>query len=552
MIKINNKDWWKEAVIYQIYLRSYQDSNGDGIGDIKGVISRLDYISELGIDAIWISPFFKSPMNDFGYDVENYKNVDPIFGTLDDFKELLDKAHKLNIKVIIDLVISHTADIHPWFVESKESKNNSKSDWYVWADPKKDGTPPNNWLSIFGGSAWHWNTTRKQYYLHNFLTSQPDLNFHNIEVQDALLDITKFWLDLGVDGFRLDTVNFYFHDNLLRDNPGLDEDKRIEIASDIANPYTYQLHLYDKTRPENIDFLKRFRKLLDTYDCITSVGEVGDSHRGLEIMADYTAGTDKIHMCYGFDFLNKNTPTPDYIQKTVTKYIEVAKESWASWSFSNHDTARYATRWEKDGNSQQNWLKMLATILLTIKGTPCLYQGEELGLKDVDVKFKDLQDPYGIEFWPKIKSRDGCRTPMVWDSLAKNAGFSTADKCWLPVDDGHLSSSVSKQKNKQDSLLEYYKNLINIRKTYKSLQLGEIEFINLNPDVLSFYRVRNKERLLCVFNFSDQEQRLVMSEEYKYKTISELKYNSIYNNENFVVKLAPYGVWLTETKIIGE
>jgi len=264
----SDKDWWRGAIIYQIYPRSYQDSSGDGIGDLPGIVKRLPYIASLGVDAIWISPFFKSPMKDFGYDVSDYCDVDPMFGTLADFDELVTTAHGLGLKVMIDQVLSHTADNHEWFVESRASRDNAKSDWYVWSDPKPDGTPPNNWLSIFGGSAWQWDSRREQYYLHNFLTSQPDLNFHNNDVQDALLDVCRFWLDRGVDGFRLDTINFYFADKKLRDNPAL-----TSIAPSVK-PYNHQRHVYSKNQPENIAFLERFRALLDEYPAATSVGEV--------------------------------------------------------------------------------------------------------------------------------------------------------------------------------------------------------------------------------------------------------------------------------------
>ena len=295
--------WWRGAVIYQIYPRSFLDTDGDGVGDLPGIIRKLDYVAGLGVDAIWISPFFKSPMADFGYDIADFRDVDPMFGTLDDFDRLLAKAHSLGLRVMIDQVLSHTSVEHAWFKESRESRDNPKADWYVWADARPDGTPPNNWLSIFGGSAGQWDPTRMQYYMHNFLTSQPDMNLHNPEVQDALLAATRFWLDRGVDGFRLDTINFYFHDKELRDNPALAPERRNASTAPAVNPYNFQEHIYDKNRPENIAFLKRFRALLDEYPAIAAVGEVGDSQRGLEIVGEYTSGNDKMQMCYAFEFL---------------------------------------------------------------------------------------------------------------------------------------------------------------------------------------------------------------------------------------------------------
>ena len=282
---IKNPDWWRGAVIYQVYPRSFYDSNGDGIGDLPGVTAKLDYIASLNVDAIWLSPFFTSPMKDFGYDVSDYRNVDPIFGTLEDFDELIAEAHKRDLKIMIDQVLSHSSDQHPWFVESRANRDNPKADWYVWADPKSDGTPPNNWLSVFGGSAWAWDSRRKQYYLHNFLTSQPDLNFHNPEVQKQVLSDVKFWLDRGVDGFRLDAINFCFHDPKLRDNPASKAVAEGSIGVRKENPYAYQFHKFDKTQPENIDFLKRLRALLDQYPGTTTVGEIGDDN-SLQTMAE--------------------------------------------------------------------------------------------------------------------------------------------------------------------------------------------------------------------------------------------------------------------------
>ncbi len=341
-----DRDWWRGAVIYQIYPRSYQDTDGDGIGDLKGITSRLGYIAALGVDAIWISPFFKSPMRDFGYDVSDYRDVDPMFGTLADFEALVAEAHRLGLKVMIDEVISHTADDHPWFVESRSSRNNAKADWYVWADAKADGTPPNNWLSIFGGSAWQWDTRRQQYYLHNFLSEQPDLNFHNPAVQDALLDVTRFWLERGVDGFRLDTINFYFHSQGLEDNPPLPPGQRNDQTAPSVNPYNYQDHIYDKSRPENLGFLERFRALLDEYPAAAAVGEVGDSQRGLEVVAAYTAAAGKrVHMCYAFDFLAPEKISAAKVRAVLEAFAKTASDGWSCWAFSNHDVVRHASRW---------------------------------------------------------------------------------------------------------------------------------------------------------------------------------------------------------------
>ncbi|MDO6731659.1 alpha glucosidase [Marinovum sp. 2_MG-2023] len=491
-------DWWRGAVIYQIYPRSYQDSNGDGIGDLNGITSRLPHIASLGVDAIWISPFFTSPMKDFGYDVSDYCDVDPMFGTLADFDVLVDTAHKLGLKVMIDQVLSHSSDQHKWFKESRQSRDNDKADWYVWADPKEDGTPPNNWLSIFGGSGWQWDGRREQYYLHNFLTSQPDLNFHCPDVQQALLDTVEFWLDRGVDGFRLDTINFYIHDKELRDNPPLSKELRNASIAPSVNPYNHQEHLYSKNQPENLDFLRRFRALLDQYPGSTCVGEVGDAQRGLEIMGQYTSGGDKAHMCYAFEFLSGNSLSASRVAEVLHAVDEAAADGWACWAFSNHDVPRHVTRWGLGLPAQKTY----ATLIHCLRGSVCLYQGEELGLPEADVAFEDLQDPYGIEFWPEFKGRDGCRTPMVWEPSNQSGGF-TAGQPWLPVSHDHINRSVAAQEADPGALLHHYRNVIAFRHAHPALVKGAHSEISADGDVLRFIRSHQDEVIFCAFNLSE-------------------------------------------------
>jgi len=365
-------------------------------------------------------------MKDFGYDVSDYCDVDPMFGTLSDFDELVVSAHNLGLKVIIDQVLSHTADNHEWFVESRASRDNAKSDWYVWSDPKPDGTPPNNWLSIFGGSAWQWDSRREQYYLHNFLTSQPDLNFHNNDVQNALLDVCRFWLDRGVDGFRLDTINFYFADKKLRDNPALTAEERNGSIAPSVNPYNHQRHLYSKNQPENIAFLERFRALLDEYPAATSVGEVGDAQLGLELMGEYTKGSKRVHMCYSFEFLSAEKLDANRLTDIFSRLSNVGQDGWACWALTNHDIQRHTTRWSLDEQGRRAY----ALLMMCLRGSLCLYQGEELGLPEADIKYDELQDPYGVEFWPEYKGRDGCRTPMVWEA-DKNRQTPSLPAQWL-------------------------------------------------------------------------------------------------------------------------
>jgi alpha-glucosidase len=492
-----DKDWWRGAVIYQIYPRSFQDSNGDGIGDLAGIIHRMDHIADLGVDAIWISPFFRSPMLDFGYDVSDYRDVDPMFGTLGDFDALIKRAHDLGLKVLIDLVLSHTSNQHPWFQESQQNTTNARADWYVWADAKPDGTPPNNWLSIFGGSAWEWSGERMQYYLHNFLKEQPDLNFHNPDVQDELLSVARFWLDRGVDGFRLDTINFYVHDKDLRDNPALDVEARNATIAPEVNPYNWQDHLHDKNQPENLEFLRRLRAVMEEYPAVTAVGEVGDAQYGLQIQSEYTSGGDKMHMCYSFEFLSGEAPTPEHFGRVLSDYENEGGDGWACWAFSNHDVVRHASRW----NLGEEARRLVASILLSLRGSVCLYQGEELGLTEAYVAFEDLQDPYGIRFWPKFKGRDGCRTPMPWIGDNQNGGFSDA-KPWLPVAVEHLNQSVGAQSKDEASMLHFYQRMIAFRQSYPALIKGTLELISQSDGILSFVRTHEDQQVFCAFNMS--------------------------------------------------
>ncbi|TKA97120.1 DUF3459 domain-containing protein [Cereibacter changlensis] len=489
-------DWWRGAVIYQIYPRSFQDSDGDGVGDLRGIARRLPHIASLGADAVWISPFFTSPMKDYGYDVSDYCDVDPMFGTLADFDALVAQAHGLGLRVMIDLVLSHTSNQHPWFMESRKSRVNPKADWYVWADPKGDGTPPNNWLSIFGGPAWHWDGRREQYYLHNFLTSQPDLNFHEPAVQEALLDVARFWLERGVDGFRLDTINFYFADKYLRDNPRLPRELRNDSIAPGVNPYNHQLHMFDKNQPENLEFLKKFRAVLDPY-VAAAVGEVGDAQFGLEIMAEYTSGGDKVQMCYPFEMLQPKLLTAQGLADVFTRLQAAAPGAWPCWSYSNHDTVRHVTRWHLSHEAAKTY----ATLLQCLRGSVCLYQGEELGLPEADLAFEDLRDPYGIEFWPEFKGRDGCRTPMVWESDNRSGGFSSGAP-WLPVTGAHLGLSVEAQEDDPDSMLNHYRAVIALRRAHPVLRHGSTEAMKAAGPLVQFLRAGD-ETVFCAFNLGE-------------------------------------------------
>ncbi|OMH25742.1 alpha-amylase family glycosyl hydrolase [Motiliproteus sp. MSK22-1] len=502
----NALNWWKGGIIYQIYPRSFMDSNGDGIGDLPGITGKLDYVADLGVDGIWISPFFTSPMKDFGYDISDYRDVDPIFGTLDDFKALLIKAHDLGLKVMVDLVLSHTSDQHPWFRESRQNKHNVKSDWFVWADAQPDGTPPNNWLSLFGGSAWTWDSRRMQYYLHNFLDSQPDLNFHNSEVREAQLENARFWLDLGVDGFRLDTVNFYYHSQGLENNPPVPGGVPKTLGVKHDNPYAFQLHQYDISRPENLDFLRQLRAVMDQYPGTTTVGEIG-ADEPLQIMADYTAHDDKLHMAYTFDLLNE-PHSAEYIRGVIEKLEAKIGDGWPCWALSNHDVVRSVSRWG-EGQDPQAFPRIALAMLMSLRGSVCLYQGEELGLPEAKVPFERIQDPFGLPFWPEYKGRDGCRTPMVWEQK-KGGGFSSCQssiESWLPVDEEQLPLAVHNQLAQPESNLLALRQWIGWRQQQPALIEGDIEIIPDSGNMLCWLRRCSEQQLLVALNMTAETLR---------------------------------------------
>ena len=480
--------WWKGAVVYQIYTRSFFDASNDGMGDLPGVTDKLHYVKRLGVDAIWLSPFFRSPMADFGYDVSDHLEVDPTFGTMADLERLVRAAHTLGLRVIIDQVYSHTSERHAWFQESRTSRDNDRSDWYVWADARPDGTPPNNWLSLFGGPAWTWDSTRRQYYLHHFLSEQPHLNFHNAEVREVVLDIARFWLNKGVDGFRLDVANFYFCDTRLRDNPPSED-------PEATRPHQYQRHLYDRSRPENLAFAETLRSLSDRYEDRMLVAEIGSRSYVARSM-DYTEGNRRLHTAYNFLLLENGPPTPALIRTALESWTSAT--AWPSWSFSNHDVERVRSRWGGD-EAPENLAKMLLCLLLCLRGTIFLYQGEELGLPQAQVPRERLRDPEGIRFWPNSLGRDGARTPLPWQSGAPNAGFSGGSP-WLPVDQRHEALAVDVQEGDPTSTLQLARQAMAMRRANDALRLGDIAFENTAEPVLRFRRARGDEVVHCCFN----------------------------------------------------
>lgn len=493
-------EWWRGSVTYQVYPRSFQDDNGDGIGDLAGITRRLGHIADLGVQAVWLSPIFTSPMLDMGYDVSDYTDIDPSFGSLADFDAFVARAHALGMKVIIDQVLSHCSDQHPFFKTSRASRDNPKADWFVWADPKPDGSPPNNWLSVFGGSTWAWDARRKQYYLHNFLVQQPDWNFHNPDVQDWMIENMRFWLDRGVDGFRFDTVNYFFHDQLLRDNAA---DFRVKPVAE-ANPYAMQYHLFSKNQPDNLHWMERIRRLLDSYDNRASIGEMGENHHAIRMMGEYTA-PGRLHQCYSFELMGYDYSAA-FFRGKLTEFFKGAPDGWPMWAFSNHDVVRHVSRWGKYGVSQDALARQAGALLLSFEGSICLWQGEELGQTDTELAFEELTDPQGIVFWPEPIGRDNTRTPMVWDASAQG-GFTTGTP-WLPVKAPQLARNVASQSGVAGSVLESYRDMIAFRRDTDALVTGRTRIFDLPEPVLAFMR---GDALLCLFNLSAEPVTLTVT-----------------------------------------
>ncbi|MDO9587739.1 MAG: alpha glucosidase [Brevundimonas sp.] len=498
MSKASAAEWWRGAVIYQVYPRSFADTNGDGIGDLPGVTRNLEYIASLGVDAVWISPFFTSPMKDFGYDVADYCDVDPVFGTLTDIDRLIEKAHGLGIKVITDLVFAHTSDQHAWFRDSRQAGAGPKADWYVWADPRPDGSPPNNWQSVFGGPAWTWDARRGQYYMHNFLPEQPQLNLHNVAVQDALLEVARFWVDRGVDGFRFDAINFAMHDPLLRDNPPLPP------GGKRTRPFDFQDKLYNQSHPAIVDFLARVRALTDSCGGRFSVAEVGGDHAERE-MQTFTAGEHHLNSAYGFLYLYAPALAPSLVRDGAEAWHGRDGQGWPSWTFSNHDAPRAISRWA-EGRDLKAVAEMAMLLLMTLRGNVFIYQGEELALPQAAVPFDRLVDPEAIANWPETLGRDGARTPLPWNADQPQAGFSTVEP-WLPVDPRHLALSVDRQERDPGSMLQTTRRLVAFRKAHPCLLLGDMNLVEVDADLLCFERLYREERLLCVFNLGHAPAR---------------------------------------------
>ena len=499
------RPWWRGAVIYQIYPRSFLDTNGDGIGDLPGVIARLDYIQQLGVDAIWLSPFFVSPMRDHGYDVADHRRVDPMFGRDADVDRLLSEAHRRGLRLIFDMVLPHSSDEHAWFVESRASRDNPRSDWYVWADPRRDGTPPNNWLSVFGGPAWQWEPRRRQYYLHHFLKSQPNLNWHHPEVVDAMMDVVRFWMQKGVDGLRLDALTTLLSDRDLRDNPpAASTGPRQEVVGTTNTPFVYQEHMFDRNVPGTIELIGRLRAEVDQYPDRYMMAEVADVDSAV-VGAEYTRGLDRLHSFYSFGLTGAEL-SAELLRRVITHVETHLGDGWTTYTLGNHDTCRSITRFGAAphlSGDPDRLSRLQMALVLSLRGGACLYQGDELALPEAELTFEQIQDPWGIEFWPDFKGRDGCRTPIPWRGGAPHAGF-TEGAPWLPVPAEHHDRAVDRQEEDPASVLQAHRRFLAWRRTQPALITGNMRLLPAPGPILALERSEGRERVLCVFNISNQ------------------------------------------------
>lgn len=497
--------WWKRGIVYQIYPRSFQDSNGDGIGDLQGVIDRLDFLNDgtpnsLGVTAIWLSPFYPSPMADFGYDVADYCNVDPMFGDLETFDRLVAEAHRRGIRIIIDYVPNHTSSEHAWFKESRSSRDNPKRDWYIWRDAKPDGSAPNNWGSWFGGSAWEWDEHTGQYYLHLFDKAQPDLNWRNPEVYSAMMDVLKFWLDRGVDGFRMDVVHMILKHPDLLDNPLRDD---IIVDHEALDTFMYQQHVYDTDQPEVHEIMRDFRRLFDSYGDIVGVGEIfmEDVRRWASYYGENES--DEFHIPFNFRLLRM----PDWDAAAFRADVELMESvipdyAWPNYVLGNHDTKRLATR-----HGARN-ARTAGMLLLTLRGTPTLYNGDEIGMEEGDIPPHMIRDPQGVILGAE-RSRDGCRTPVQWDA-SEGAGFTTGEP-WLPISNDYQTRNVAVQSQDPTSIYNFYRRMIWYRNQSSALSIGDYRSLESPDGTFVYLRHHGDQTLLVALNFSDDPQTVEVS-----------------------------------------
>lgn len=487
--------WWKHGVIYQVYPRSFQDSNGDGIGDLRGIIERLEYLVWLGVDAIWISPIYPSPMADFGYDVADYTDIDPIFGTLTDFDELLARAHGLGLKVLLDFVPNHTSDCHPWFPEARRSREAPTRDMYIWRDPAPDGGPPNNWLSDFGGSAWEWDERTGQYYYHAYLKQQPDLNWRNPEVRTAMYDVLRFWLDRGVDGFRVDVLWHLIKDDRFRDNP-VNPDWTPDMP-----PHKRVLQLYSTDRPEVHEVVEEMRSVLEEYGGDRLM--IGEIYLPLARLVTYYGRDLKgAHLPFNFHLIEAQWHARN-LDREIEEYEAALPEGgWPNWVLSNHDKPRIATR---VGRRQA---RVAAMLLLTLRGTPTIYYGDELGMQDVEIPPECVRDPFELNVPGKGFGRDPQRTPMQWSGAA-NADFTTGTP-WLPIAAEARTVNVYVEAEDPDSMLSLYRGLLALRRERSALSVGRFIPVQASGDVLAYARAGASERFVVALNLGPEPAEVAL------------------------------------------
>ncbi|MFZ0817818.1 MAG: alpha-glucosidase, partial [Candidatus Sulfotelmatobacter sp.] len=527
--------WWQHAVFYEIYPRSFADSNNDGVGDLKGIASKLDYLKDLGIDAIWITPCFPSPQIDFGYDVSDYENIDPMYGTLADFDLLVREAKKRDIHIILDFVVNHTSDQHKWFLDSKSSRTSTYRDWYIWRDGKGPGEPPNNWVSIFGGSAWAFDPSTDQYYYHYFYPEQPDLNWRNPAVKDAMFDVTRWWYKRGVAGFRLDAVDTLFEDPKLRDNP-------IQSSGKNAFGDPIEENKYNTKLPEVHDVLRGLRKVADEYNAVL-IGETWTADVN-ELNQYYGASNNELQLPMDFLFTMVNKLSPAEFRKQIAEVNSAS--GWPTFVISNHDIVRSYDRYG-DGAHNDQIAKLMGALYLTLRGTPIMYYGEEIGMKTTPpARKEDVKDPIGRKGWPEEKGRDGERTPMQWDS-SENAGF-TKGTPWLPVPPTYKTHNVADESKNPESVLEFYKSVLKLRHTNRALLDGDYAALNeSDPNVLSYSRIYKDQGVVVALNMSNTAQKIKFGLQGKgfasAKSLLATGKSTVSGNE---ILLEPYGVFIGE------
>jgi alpha-glucosidase len=524
--------WWQHAVFYEIYPRSFADSNNDGVGDLKGITSKLDYLKDLGVDAIWISPCFPSPQVDFGYDVSDYEDIDPMYGSLTDFDTLATESKKRGIHITLDFVVNHSSDQHKWFIDSKSSRTSQHRDWYIWRDGKGPNQPPNNWISIFGGSSWRFDPTTSQYYYHMFYAAQPDLNWRNPAVKDAMFDVTRWWYKRGVSGFRLDAVDTLFEDPKLRDNPTLPGKNAFGDQN--------QESKYNQKLPEVHDVLRGLRKVADENNAVL-IGETWTADIN-ELNRYYGEGNNELQLPMDFLFTKVDKLSPAEFRKQIAAVNSAT--GWPTFVISNHDIVRSYDRYG-DGQHNDQIAKLMAGLYLTLRGTPIMYYGEEIGMKTTPpTRKEDVRDPIGKTGWPKEKGRDGERTPMQWDA-SENAGFSQATP-WLPVPSTYKTHNVADQSKDPDSVLSFYKKVLKLRHTNKALLDGSYTPLNENDqNVLSYMRVYKDQVVLVALNMSGAEQKIDFEmSKHGFSSTKSLVATEKSAVSGDVVTLEPYGVFI--------